>query len=142
MALDPYESPETRQRRALELHLAGATYDAIAKAIGYADHTGARTAVKAALAGAVSIADDEDVLHTELARLDAMLVGLWSGARRGDVAAIDRVLKISERRASLLTLAALARGQAAEAPTTPLSEFERRLHERDASAKSARRSSG
>jgi hypothetical protein len=38
----------------------------------------------------------------ELARLDAMLLGLWGRARKGDVAAVDRVLRIGERRTQLL----------------------------------------
>ena len=44
-----------------------------------------------------------------MARLDGMLEKLWPKARRGEVAAVDRVLKISERRAKLLGIEAPVR---------------------------------
>ena len=94
---------EENQARALELHLAGATYETIAKAIGYSNRSGAHKAVQAALSDLGRYSVDDDVIETELARLDAMLTGLWPKARRGDVQAIDRVLKIGERRSLLLT---------------------------------------
>jgi hypothetical protein len=45
-----------------------------------------------------------DVQRLEIARLDAMLAGIWDKARGGNVAAIDRVLGIMQRRAKLLGL--------------------------------------
>lgn len=98
---------EERQARALELRMAGATYDAIAKAVRYASRSGAYKAVQAALRE--GRLDDADVaVETELARLDAMLTGLWPKARRGDVQAVDRVLRIGERRSALLSIASRA----------------------------------
>lgn len=95
--------PDERRAKALELHLAGATYDAIAQAVGYASRSGAHKAVQEALTD-LGRPISGTALDTELARLDAMLTGLWPKARRGDVQAVDRVLKISERRSALLAM--------------------------------------
>ena len=46
--------------------------------------------------------DTADVRDMEIQRLDAMLEGMWSKAARGNVAAVDRVLKIMERRCKIL----------------------------------------
>lgn len=46
-----------------------------------------------------------------LARLDAMLQGLWPAATTGEVAAVDRVLRLEERRDKLLGLATEAARQ-------------------------------
>jgi hypothetical protein len=98
----PRLSPHERQAKALELHLAGTSYEAIAKAVGYASKSGAYKAVRAALASQGLTAKSAEVIESELARLDALLMGLWPRARRGDVQAVDRVLKIGERRQQLL----------------------------------------
>lgn len=46
----------------------------------------------------------EDIVLMEEKRLDRMLAGVWSRAKAGDDAAVDRVIKIMERRAKLLGL--------------------------------------
>lgn len=94
-------SADEKRARALELRLAGATYSQIANAVGYANKGSAHAAVKQALEAGRD-AEVPEVAETELARLDAMLSGLWAKARRGDVAAVAMVLKIQERRASIL----------------------------------------
>lgn len=48
--------------------------------------------------------DAQAVRQMEAERLDELLRGLWTKAKRGDPAAVDRVLKIMERRAKLLGL--------------------------------------
>lgn len=131
--------PDARRAKALELHLAGATYDAIAQAVGYASRSGAHKAVQEALAGLGRPAAGSEVADAAIARLDAMLTGLWPKARRGDVQAIDRVLRIEERRMLLETERASAEGAAAEPKETGLSDFEKRLRERESSAKGARK---
>ena len=92
-----------KQRRAVELRLGGATYEVIAKAVGYAAASGARYAVDAGLKIAI-IEPAQEVLNMELHRLDKLLFGLWPTAVRGDVTSIDRVLKIMDRRAKYLGL--------------------------------------
>lgn len=104
---------EERRRQALELHLAGATYDEIAAQCEYAGRSGAYKAVQQALAARRTpdvAPEDAKPAETELARLDAMLTGLWPKARRGDVAAVDRVLQIEQRREKLLKQSAPEKG--------------------------------
>lgn len=55
---------------------------------------------------------EDTAVALELARLDAMLQGLWPAASTGDTAAVDRVLRIGERRDKLLGLATEAARQA------------------------------
>jgi len=118
-----------RTARALELHLAGHSYAAIAKAVGYAHKASALKAVRRALAATQTSQDMREAAEVELLRLDAMLTGLWALARRGEPEAVDRVMRINRRQGELREL--LDR----EAPAPPeqetgLSEFERRLRER------------
>ena len=53
---------------------------------------------------AESLSNIEDWRAQELARLDRMQVGLWPQVIKGNHGAIDRVLRIMERRARLLGL--------------------------------------
>lgn len=97
-----------RQRRAVELRKSGASFDEIARHLGYKDASGAYRAVRAALRKTIQQpADELRVLET--ARLDALMMAIWADAMKGDVAKMDRVLKIMTRRATLLGL---------DAPTT------------------------
>jgi hypothetical protein len=66
-----------------------------------------------------------------LARLDAMLAGLWDAATSGDGRAVAAVLNIEERRAAVLA-------QREPEPGTAVDEFTRRLAERRQAAPAAR----
>lgn len=99
---------QAKRDKALELHLAGATYEAIAQAVGYASKSSAHDAVQEALKARAASPSAADAVQLEVARLDAMLTGLWAKARRGDVAAVDRALRIGERRTALLLMASSA----------------------------------
>lgn len=90
-----------KHRKALELRKAGATYDQISSQLGYANRSVAWQAVRKAIADIVR-EPAEEVLTLELARLDALLLGCWSKAKSGDTQAIDRALRIMERRAAYL----------------------------------------
>jgi hypothetical protein len=92
-----------KQRMALEARKAGATYEAIARKVGYKGISSAEYAVKTALKRMIQ-EPAEEVRQMELARLDSMLLGLWEKATRGDYQAIDRALKIMARRAAYLGL--------------------------------------
>ena len=97
-----------RQRQALQLRAGGATYQQIADALGYRGAAGALKAVRAGLLA--TLQEPADELRTlELARLDALLRAVWPKAMRGELTAVDRVLKIMERRANLLGLDAPVR---------------------------------
>ena len=92
-----------RQLKALTLRKAGVGYWAIAEACGYKDHSGAWRAVKAALKK--TLQEPADELRTlELARLDDMLKAIAPHVAAGNLTAIDRALKIQERRSRLLGL--------------------------------------
>lgn len=92
-----------RQRKALELRKGGATYEQIAKSLGLADKSNARQDVQAAILAIIE-EPAKEVLRLELDRCDAMLLGLWQKAKSGDGAAVDRVLRIMDRRACYLGL--------------------------------------
>lgn len=92
-----------RQRKALELRKAGADFQQIADQLGYANKTGAWKACQAGMAKLIK-EPATDVLTMELARLDAMFLGLWPKARAGNVAAVQQCLRIMERRSRYLGL--------------------------------------
>ena len=92
-----------KQRQALELRKAGASYDEIARKIGYRSKSGAYKAVTSALNKMLK-EPAEELRTLEMARLDRLLVGVWGAAVQGNQGAIDRVLRILERRAKLLGL--------------------------------------
>lgn len=91
------------QMKALALRKAGVSYQSIADAIGYKDPSGAWRAVKSALK--LTLQEPAEELRTlELARLDDMLKAIASHVQAGNLTAIDRALKIQDRRAKLLGL--------------------------------------
>lgn len=91
--------------RAVELRKAGATYEQIGQQLGITKQS-AHEAVTAAMRETAQTTAETaaDVIQLELARLDQMLTGLWAQARQGVPVAVDRVLRIMERRARLLGL--------------------------------------
>lgn len=97
-----------RQADALELRKAGVTLAAIAERLGYRGPSSADSAIRAALKKTLQPPADE-VRELEIERLDALLLALWPQARQGNQGAIDRVIKIMERRARLLGLDAPVR---------------------------------
>ena len=109
----------TRHLQALELRKAGATYQAIADQLGYANARGAHKAVASALKATLREPADE-VRDLEVARLDAMLLPLWRRVQQGDERAVDRALKIMERRARLLGLDAPSKSEQSGSDGEPL----------------------
>ena len=75
-----------RQRRAVELRLAGRTYQEIADALGYSNHNGANNAVKSALRKTLDVPCDE-FRQLTLERLTKVLQTHWPTMLRGDVPA-------------------------------------------------------
>lgn len=92
-----------RERRVLELRRAGVTFDVIAEQLDYADRSGAYRAFKRALARTLQ-QPAREVRDLEVDRLDKLMVAVWKKALGGDLQAVDRVIRISERRARLLGL--------------------------------------
>lgn len=98
------------QEQALDLRRAGYSYATIARKLTLSKsraHSLVQTGLDEARAQITAAADD--LRTVELARLDGMLHKLYPKASKGDVAAVDRVLKIGERRAKLLGLEAPVR---------------------------------
>lgn len=93
---------EEQARQALELRKAGASYDKIAQALGFADRSGAYYCVKNAIKQ-ISKEPAQDVLALELERLDAMQMSYWQKSRV-DPKAAALVLQIMDRRARYLGL--------------------------------------
>lgn len=94
-----------RTKRALALRLAGHTIAAIARQLGCA----ASTAYEALQRGMIDFRADvergaDDLRTLEVARLDYLLTVLEKRLRAGDCKAIDRAIRIGERRAALLGL--------------------------------------
>ena len=88
----------------------GRGYTEIAAALGIGKSQAHRL-VKTALAECVEAvtAEATQLKAEELSRLDGMLSGIWVEARKGHLGAIEKVLKIMERRAKLLGLDAPTR---------------------------------
>jgi hypothetical protein len=103
-----------RQLQALELRLAGVTYEQIAGQLGYASRSGAHKAVGAALKATLREPADE-LRELAAERLDRATTAIWRRVQDGDGHAIDVLLRIEARRAKLLGLDAPApREQASE----------------------------
>lgn len=92
-----------RQMAALRLAMKGYTYPEIAAELGYNSKQAAHKAVKTALDKA-TVLEVESAKSMALLRLDAMTKGIFDFAEAGVGGAIDRVLKIEERRAKLIGL--------------------------------------
>ena len=110
-----------RSKQALELRKGGASFPEIARALGYAAPAGAYQAVMSALRKVLK-EPAEEVRTLEVARLDAMLLALWAQVKQGNQGAIDKALKVEERRAKLLGLDAPNK----VAPTDPTGDHEYR----------------
>jgi hypothetical protein len=92
-----------RQRRAVDLRSAGATYQQIAQALGYAGTGSAWKAVHAALRRQEyeSVAE---LRQLQGDRLDTALRAVWPRVVTGDDGAIATMLRIEKRRAALFGL--------------------------------------
>lgn len=88
---------------AQQLRLAGASWDEIAKAIGYQSGPTAHTTVKRHTAQMPKEAAQE-LMSLDLERLDMLQLVVWRQARQGDLKAIETVLKIMNTRAKYLGL--------------------------------------
>lgn len=99
------ENKAENQKRAYELRISGFSYRKIGEALGVG-HVTAFNYVKETLS--ILRAECHDLAETyrdmELERLDQAQMAIYAKVLKGDVAAIDRLLKIQERRSKLLGL--------------------------------------
>jgi hypothetical protein len=102
---------QIRDLQAMELRKAGASYDQIARQMGYAQKSGAHHAVMRALKAALQARDESaaEMREMEAQRINAYLLGIYQKATHGDPRAIEVALKLSERMAALFGLDAPVR---------------------------------
>lgn len=86
--------------RALELRLAGVSYAKIAETLGLEDAIEAHAAILDALSSDKGESHDDAIL-LEVMRLDRLHTALWPRAVKGDLGALDRIMRLSERRLAL-----------------------------------------
>lgn len=117
-----------RDAQALDLRRAGASYDQIAKQLGFAQKSGAHHSVMRALKAALAARDETatEMRELEAQRLNAYLLGIYQKAIHGDPKAIEVALKLSERMAALYGLDAPKRSEITGADGGPI-EMEQRL---------------
>jgi DNA-binding CsgD family transcriptional regulator len=94
-----------REVEALNLRKSGATYDQIGKTLGITTQ-GAYKAIIRSLQrlNEKNTEGTEELRRLEVERLDRMLAAIWGQVLNGNQGAIDRALRIGERRAKLLGL--------------------------------------
>ena len=99
------EAAAERRVRALELRQKGNSYRAIARQLGVSEaqaHKDVHASLRALAEQEMSTA--EELRALELERLDALLLIVSDEVEQGNLAAVDRALRIGERRAKLLGL--------------------------------------
>jgi hypothetical protein len=99
-------SPEQidKERQVIELRRAGATFDDIARTLNYANPSGAWQAYNRALQRTLVTAGAEEARTEELDRLDRLQRAVWGNAMQGEIASVQAVLRIMDRRAKYLGL--------------------------------------
>lgn len=90
-----------REQQVIELRGQGWTWQRIADTVGYASAGACKVAFDNAIKRVMQPAAQE-TLTLELERLDRFLSYLWSAIEQGDPVAIDKGLKIMDRRAKYL----------------------------------------
>lgn len=93
-------SRDKRDPQALELWRGGASFDLIAKQLGFKDALAAETAAVRELEKSPA-PSPEDMVRLEIHRLDVMQMSVWPKARRGDESAVETIMKIEKRRSQL-----------------------------------------
>jgi len=99
-----------RERKVLELRRGGLTFDLIAKELDFKHASGAHKAYLNACKRIV-LSEVVEIRNIETERLDIAQTAIWNGVLRGDIPAINTLLRIMERRARLLGLDSPTRAQ-------------------------------
>ena len=122
-----------KQRQALALALAGLDYQSIADRLGYNSRQAAWKSVQSAMEKAIRPAAEE-YKELQLSRLDVMLKSIWPDILKGDLKAIDRALRIEERRSRLLGLDAPLKQELSGPDGEPIKVIKITMGEDDAEA--------
>ncbi|WP_166195923.1 hypothetical protein [Metallococcus carri] len=95
-----------KERLALELRRAGATFDEIAREVGYRNRSAAKKAFDRALANSGGPEVDRATARThEVDRLDRLLLAVWPKAMKGELDSVREARQIVRLRTHLLGLA-------------------------------------
>lgn len=114
-----------RRRNAIELRKVGLSYAEIGARLGVsAPAAHAMVKKELTLLQEKMSEETESLRAMELARLDVMQKAIWLPARNGNFGAIDRILRIMERRAALVGLDAPTKVAATQADGTDIDPME------------------
>lgn len=92
-----------RRAQCMNLRRSGATYSEIGAQVGISRQAAFKHVKTEMLSLAEVASEDASAIRAlEIDRLDRLQLGIWSSASTGHLGAIDRILKIMERRAKLL----------------------------------------
>tara|TARA_R110002110_G_scaffold54098_9_gene155463 strand:- start:308 stop:889 length:582 start_codon:yes stop_codon:yes gene_type:complete len=89
-------SSQEKQKRAMALKLAGASYAQIAESIGYADASGAYKAVSRGMKNSLQESAG-DLRKIHYGRLEHMLMLVWPAVNQGDSSAVSSALQVMDR---------------------------------------------
>jgi hypothetical protein len=115
-------STSKRRAQAIALRLAGMDYQTIADRLDYSSRGAASKDVHRALEENLEAesAAAQTLRELEVQRLDRMQAAAWAKAAKGDLKAIETVLKVIDRRCRLLGLDKPARAEITGADGGPL----------------------
>ncbi len=89
-------SSKEKQKRAMALKLAGASYAQIAENLGYADASGAHKAVAVGMKNSLQESAG-DLRKIHYGRLEHMLMLVWPAVNQGDSHAVSSALQVMDR---------------------------------------------
>jgi hypothetical protein len=89
-------SSREKQKRAMALKLAGASYAQIAENIGYADASGAHKAVARGMKSSLQ-ENAGELRKIHYGRLEHMLMLVWPAVNQGDSRAVNSALQVMDR---------------------------------------------
>ena len=89
-------SSKEKQKRAMALKLAGASYAQIADNLGYADSSGAYKAVSRGMKNSLQESAG-DLRKIHYGRLEHMLMLVWPAVNQGDSRAVNSALQVMDR---------------------------------------------
>lgn len=91
-----------REQRTVEMRIGGSNYREIGEAIGVTDEAARQMAIRV-LQRLEMVANEsgEELRRLDTERIDRMIQGLWQKACLGNVQAVDRVIRLMERKARL-----------------------------------------
>ena len=121
----------------MELRVGGATFEQVARTLGYASRSTAQKAVVKALQADVTASSDllNEYRQLLLRRCERLLLAAWPAAIRGDTKAIRAVVQLLDRESALLGVDAPVQVAVTDVTQTGLSDLVDDLERLDAVAR-------